>query len=147
LTLGGGSFPKAERQKAVAAVVHIFHGTQMPKKSDLPSAPGHLKPATADWWRAVVAEYELSPSDLHVLEAACTHWDRAVGARDILAKSEHGLLAKDRFDQWKEHPAIAIEQNSTRLFLAALRQLGLDMEPSSEPYRLPNPTGRAMRED
>jgi P27 family predicted phage terminase small subunit len=131
----------------VAAAVHIFNGTQMTKKSDLPSAPSHLRAATANWWRAVVAEYDLSPSDLHVLEAAATHWDRTIEAREILAASDDGLLTKDRFGQLKEHPAIAIEQNSTRLFLAALRQLGLDMEPSSEPYRLPNPVGRVMRDD
>jgi phage terminase small subunit len=62
---------------------------------------------------------------------ACTQWDRAATAKDVLAKSEFGLLAKDRFDQLKPHPAVEVEQNATRLFLAALRQLGLDLEPSS----------------
>ncbi len=35
----------------------------------------------------------------------------------------------------------------TRLFLAALRQLGLGLEPSSEAMRLPNPISPLLRED
>ena len=119
----------------------------MTKKSDLPPAPRHLRPATADWWRAIVSDYDLEPCDLRVLEAACVHWDRAEAARESIASCKTGVLVEDRFNQWKENPAVAIEQNATRLFLAALRQLGLGMEPSSEPYRLPNPTGRQLRED
>ena len=119
----------------------------MPKKSDLPPAPRHLRPETADWWRGIVAEYALEPADLRVLESACVHWDRAAAARESIAGSETGLLVQDRFGQWKEHPACAIEQNATRLFLAALRQLGLGLEPSSEPMRLPNPISPLLRED
>jgi len=119
----------------------------MPKKSDLPPAPPHLTAATADWWRAIVAEYDLEAADLRVLEVACTQWDRAAAAKEAIAKSELGPLVKDRFGQLKEHPACAVEQNATRLFLAALRQLGLDLEPSPDAMRLPNPVAPNLRED
>jgi P27 family predicted phage terminase small subunit len=119
----------------------------MPKNSDIPTAPRHLRPESADWWRAILSEYDLEPADLRVLETACVQWDRAENAREAIAACETGALVRDRFDQLKEHPAVAIEQNATRLFLAALRQLGLGMEPSSEPMRLPNPVGRRYRED
>jgi phage terminase small subunit len=118
----------------------------MTKKSDLPKPPAHLRPETAIWWTDIVRDYDLEPSDLRVLESACTHWDRATVAREKLDGLPDGPFIEDRFGQLKEHPAVAIEQNATRLFLAALRQLGLGLEPSSEPYRLPNPTGRALRE-
>ena len=146
-TPGGVGCSRSEYRYAVAAQSHIFTGTQMSKKTDLPAAPRHLSADTADWWRSIVADYDLEPADLRVLEAACVNWDRSAAARESIAKSEFGILAKDRFGQWREHPSVAIEQNATRLFLAALRQLGLGMEPSSEPYRLPNPTGPRSRED
>jgi P27 family predicted phage terminase small subunit len=116
------------------------------KPSRIPPAPTHLMAKTKRWWVKVVEEYDLSASDLSVLEVAAVQWDRLTTARETLAKSELGALAKDRFGQLREHPAVAIEQNSTRLFLAAVRQLGLDLEPSSEPGRLPNPTGRHSRD-
>ena len=119
----------------------------MRKKPRQPPAPKHLRPTTADWWTAIVGEYDLGVSDLSVLEVAATQWDRLTGAREVIAKSKDGAFQNDRFGVLKEHPAIAIEQNATRLFLAAVRQLGLDLEPSSEPGRLPNFTGRQRREE
>jgi P27 family predicted phage terminase small subunit len=109
----------------------------MPKKSDLPPAPTHLTAATADWWRAIVADYDLEAADLRVLEAACVQWDRAAAAKDAIAKSEFGPLTKDRFGQLKPHPAIEVEQAATRLFLAAVRQLGLGLE-GPDDMRLPD---------
>lgn len=118
----------------------------MPKKSDLPAAPRHLRPETVEWWLAIVGEFDLGASDLSVLEVAATQWDRLSVAREAIAALKDGPFIKDRFGQLKEHPAVCIEQNSARLFLAAIRQLGLDLEPSCEPGRLPNPTGRQLRD-
>lgn len=118
----------------------------MAKKSDLPQPPSHLETGGADLWRTIVLDYDLEASDLRVLEQACAHFDRAASARRQLEKSPDGLLVKDRFGQWKEHPAVAIEQNATRLFLAALRQLGLGLPPSPEAMRLPQPSGKHSRD-
>lgn len=120
----------------------------MQKKTRLPEAPGHLRPETQVWWDAVVAEYDLEPSDLRILEAAGAAWDRAAAACEVIAKNEHGILHQDRFKQWKEHPAVATERDSTRVFLAALRQLGIGLEgPSDDATRLPDPTAARCRED
>ena len=119
----------------------------MTKKSDLPPAPSHLRPETVLWWAGIVGEYDLEVADLRVLEAACIHWDRAAAARVAITESETGLLIQDRFGCPREHPAISIEQNATRLFLAALRQLGLGLEPSPDALRLPGPTAPRERED
>jgi phage terminase small subunit len=117
----------------------------MSKKSDLPPAPTHLTAPTADWWREIVSEYQLEQSDLLVLETAATQWDRAVTAREAITASEFGPFVKDRFGQLKPHPAVDVEQNATRLFLAAIRQLGLGLE-SPDANRLPDPVGRFKRD-
>lgn len=115
-------------------------------KQKIPPPPEKLAPNTAQWWTAILTDYALEPCDLRVLEAACRNWDRAAEAREQIAKCKTGALIEDRFKQLKPHPAVEIEQNATRLFLAALRQLGLGLEPSGG-GRLPDPTPPSLRED
>jgi len=117
----------------------------MKKKSDLPPPPRHLKPETAKWWTAIVSDYCLEPCDLRVLETACLHWDRADEARGQIRECKTGALIEDRFGQLKPHPSVEIEQNATRLFLAALRQVGLGLEPANG-ARLPDPVGKNLRD-
>jgi phage terminase small subunit len=116
------------------------------KKTDIPAAPSHLTAATRKWWDIILGDYALEPSDLRVLETACVQFDRAEAARKTIAGNKTGALTEDRFGQLKPHPAVEVEQNATRLFLAALRQLGLGLEPSGG-GRLPCPTGLTKRED
>ncbi len=110
----------------------------MSKKQKTPPAPENLSDATRKWWDAVNADYDLEPADLRVLEVACVQWDRAAAAKEAIAKSELGPFVLDRFSQMKEHPGCAIEQAATRLFLAAVRQLGLGLE-GPESNRLSDP--------
>ena len=109
----------------------------MKKKTEPPLAPVHLRPDTRKWWGEIVGEYMLEPSDLRVLESACTCWDRAASARETLDKLKDGPFIVDRFGQPREHPAAGTERDSTRLFLSALRQLGLGLEPPNA-MRLPD---------
>ena len=57
---------------------------------DLPAPPAHLAPATQEWWRAIVRDYEFGPHHLRLLEAACGAWDRMEQARETLQRVRDG---------------------------------------------------------
>ncbi|MEN1679252.1 MAG: P27 family phage terminase small subunit [Planctomycetota bacterium] len=100
--------------------------------TDQPEPPEHLQPATAAWWRDVLAEFELEAHHLRLLRLACEAWDRAQQARLVLA--EEGLIFTDRFGQPRSRPEVAIERDSRTAFARLLRELQLDCaEP--EPVR------------
>lgn len=105
------------------------------RRTDRPPAPRHLRRSTQDWFRAVVADYELEPHHLKLLTAAAESWDRAQAAREIIAKE--GCVIRDRFDQPKPHPGCAIERDAKTLFARLLRELGLDVEEPSADIRGP----------
>jgi phage terminase small subunit len=91
-------------------------------------APDHLSVEMRRFWRRVVSEYELESDALLILRTACESFDRAQEARILIAKE--GMVLVNR-----PHPAINIEQQSQRVFLSAMRQLGLDIDS-------PGPVGR-----
>src|SRR5262249_4232761 len=122
----------------------IRRGTQMGKKSDLPAAPSHLKGPGRKLWTTINTDYELEGADLSVLDVACVHFDRAAAARETI--DAEGAIVKDRFGQQKPHPACEIEQASSRLYLAALRQLGLGLPASPDSMRLAQPIGKNERD-
>ena len=93
-------------------------------------APNHLQPATRRWWARVVAEYELEPHHIRLLTLAGEAWDRCVQAREAIA--EHGLTFTDPHGSPKARPEVAIERDSRVGFARLLRELGLDVQPSSE---------------
>ena len=99
------------------------------------SAPGHLAPATAEWWLSVLDEYVLEPHHQRLLTLAATAWDRAEQARSILDKQ--GLTFIDRFDAPHARPEIAIERDSRTGFARLIRELDLDVEPPSDTRRAP----------
>jgi phage terminase small subunit len=103
-------------------------------------APRHLRPATAAWWRAVVAEYELEAHHERLLTLAGEAWDRCVQAREVLATS--GLTFLDRFEQPKARPEVAIERDSRIAFARLVRELALDVEPPRETARPPRTGGQ-----
>lgn len=88
------------------------------------SAPKHLRPESAEWWRSVVDAYAPEDQDLHLLTLACEALDRAAEARDSLA--ENGTVYNDRFGQPKARPEVAIERDSRAAFARLVRQLGFD---------------------
>ncbi len=99
-----------------------------------PAAPEHLAEATKAWWTSVVAEWSLDAHHLHLLQLACSAWDRAEQARVAIA--EHGLVFKDRFGAPRARPEVAIERDSRISFARLLRDLDLHDETPASPLAL-----------
>jgi phage terminase small subunit len=97
---------------------------------DASGAPAYLSPAMKAFWRRATAEFELEADAKLILRTACTAYDRATQARELIAKE--GLIVNNR-----RHPAVDIEAQSQSLFLRSIRQLSLDIEP-------PGPIGRPV---
>jgi hypothetical protein len=93
-----------------------------------PKAPTHLSLTMRRFWCDIVEEFDLSTDSLFILRSAAECWDRAQGARELIAKE--GLVLNG-----KRHPAIDVEKQAYGLFLRSLRQLGLDLVE-------PGPVGR-----
>jgi P27 family predicted phage terminase small subunit len=89
-------------------------------------APGHLKPSTRKWWRAVVEEYQLDATGLQILTSAAELRDRAEDARELV--EAEGPIALDRFGQAKENPAAKLERDSKIAFARLMRELGLSAD-------------------
>lgn len=105
--------------------------------------PKHLTKASRDWWRMVVAEFELDEHHRKLLQLAAECWDRSEEAREIL-KTE-GITCLDRFEQPKPHPAVAIERDAKTLFARLLRELALDVDEPTETPRPPRAPANANR--
>lgn len=93
-------------------------------KTTIPKAPSHLSAETKKWWRDIVTEYALESQHLRILQLAAEAWDRCVQAREIIDKE--GMTFKDRFEQIKARPEIAIERDSRISFARLVRELGLE---------------------
>jgi phage terminase small subunit len=110
-----------------------------PKLASL--GPSHLRDSTRIWWETVSSYFDLEPHHVMLLTAAAEAWDRLQEAREAIAHD--GAFVKDRFDQLKPHPALAVERDSRIGFARLLRELNLDSEPSAEP-RPPPIAGRYL---
>jgi P27 family predicted phage terminase small subunit len=77
----------------------------------LPAPPQHLSSEAADWWRAIVADYDLQSHHLKILEAACDAWDRMSTARELLLAEGITSVSKSGV---KAHPAIASAEHGRR---------------------------------
>jgi phage terminase small subunit len=95
-----------------------------------PEPPGHLSPATKDWWRTTVRDYDLEPHHLRLLQGAAESWDRYQQARVALAK--HGLTFTDDKGMVRARPEVAIERDSRIAFARLIRELDLDVEAPAE---------------
>lgn len=90
--------------------------------------PAHLEQPGRDLWLSVVAEYEIDDSaGLALLTTACECLDRMRAAQ--VAIKEQGEVVKDRYGQTKVNPACGLEKDARGGFLAALKQMNLDIEP------------------
>src|SRR4051812_30668825 len=89
-----------------------------------PAPPGHLTKEAKDWWQRIVREYGIGDeAGLLLLEAGLTSFDRANAARLILEKE--GLVVKDRYEQYRPHPAAGVERDARKCMLAFFRELNL----------------------
>jgi P27 family predicted phage terminase small subunit len=102
-----------------------------------PNPPGHLQAETRRWWSHHVSEYHMEPHHVRLLTLAAESWDRCQEARAALAK--HGITYKDRFDQPKARPEVAIERDSRIAFARLVRELNLDLS-APEETRMPRLT-------
>src|SRR3712207_2253034 len=102
--------PRGAGQKSTAngsktGAVPSFSRSLPPFKSDFeadlmstkrhPQPPAHLTPATREWWKSVVEDYELEPHHLRLLQLAGEAWDRSQQARQVL--TVEGLTYQNRF--------------------------------------------------
>jgi phage terminase small subunit len=76
---------------------------------------------------SVMADFSLEAHHERLLTLACEALDRAVEAREALA--DHGTYYRDRFDQPRAHPAVAVERDARLAFARLVRELDLDGEP------------------
>jgi len=98
------------------------------RNNGLPKPPKALSVAAKRLWRGLVEEYALDDvAALAILEAGLQSFDRAATAKLLLDRD--GPTVTDRWDQQKAHPAASVERDSRAAWLAALRQLNLDVEP------------------
>lgn len=89
----------------------------------LPAAPAALTPRSRKLWRAVLAEFELSPAELELLRSALVALDRADEAAAIIAAE--GVVTVDRYGSPKAHPATDVESRNRALYGRFLAQLGV----------------------
>jgi phage terminase small subunit len=109
---------------------------------ELPPPPAHLSPAMQGWWQQVVAEYDLDPHHLKLLEAAADAWDRMTAARTTVIAE--GLTVTTKHGT-KKHPAVDIERDSRIAFSRILRELDLDEPVPSPTAYVPPPAIRSNR--
>jgi P27 family predicted phage terminase small subunit len=95
-----------------------------PPPDDSPPPPVHLSPATQQWWRKVLRDYQLEPHHLELLTLCCEARDRAEEARKILAAE--GVTFRDDRGNVRAHPANAIERDARLAVARLLRELDLD---------------------
>ena len=100
-----------------------------------PRAPAHLSEATRVWWASVLADYELEPHHLRLLQLAGEAWDRSQQARKVL--DELGLTYQNRFGDPVLRPEAAVERDARLAFARLIRELDLDVEPPPDRARPP----------
>jgi P27 family predicted phage terminase small subunit len=90
----------------------------------------------------VLETFELEEHHIKLLQLACEAWDRAQGARAVVAKQ--GLTVTNARGDVKAHPLIAVERDARTLFARLIREL--DLDDASVDFRPPAlPSNRASR--
>lgn len=99
-------------------------------------APKDLTDESKKFWNDEGKLYELEPHQFKLLEAACRCWDRVVEAKEQIKKD--GSYFKDRYGQFKPHPALDVMTKNSNLFMRLIRELGFDLQrpDDSRPPRL-----------
>jgi phage terminase small subunit len=94
-------------------------------------APSDFSDESRKFWNETLKLFELEPHHLKLFEAACRCWDRVVEAREQVEKD--GAYFKDRYDQWKPHPALDVETKNKNLFMRLIREMGFSLEKPEHP--------------
>ena len=94
----------------------------MTKRTD-PKLPRHLSGESRDFYRRIIAGWELGDDGLAILLVAAESLDRLRQAQALLRRD--GITIRGTRGL-KPHPAVGVERESRAAFLQALRQLNLD---------------------
>ena len=93
--------------------------------------PKRLSVEARRGWQKVVDEYQIvDDTGLIILTTAFEAFDRMRNAQEQI-KLE-GMTSTGRFGQVKAHPLLTVERDARTQFLAALKQLDLDVEPLAD---------------
>lgn len=98
-------------------------GGQSVTKPRKPPAPPGIGRRAQRLWRELQVDWTFSADELELLKLAVEAVDRATKAQEILKRE--GLTVLDRFQQVKEHPAVAIRNTAEINAARLLKQLGL----------------------
>ena len=100
------------------------------------TAPKHLTDASREWWRGVLASFDLEDHHLRLLTLAAEAWDRGQEARETLAQD--GAYYTNKNGEPRAHPAVAVERDARIAFARLVRELDLDgyPEPDIRPPRI-----------
>jgi phage terminase small subunit len=100
----------------------------MAKQTAQPRPPDHLSTPARRLWLQLITDFVVEDAAGRVLlTEALVAWDRCEQARALIEKE--GSIVRDRFGQPIPHPGVKIERDSRAQFLAALKQLNLDVQP------------------
>ena len=95
----------------------------------LPKPPEFLKKNGKKLWRDVLKDYAIHENHaLTLLSEACSCIDRITECKEQIDKD--GAFFKDRWSQFKEHPAAKSERDQKTLLARLLRELCLDIQPT-----------------
>jgi hypothetical protein len=98
-----------------------------------PKPPAHLSLAARRLFSSVLALYELERHDQAVLVKALEALDRAEACRQRI--DAEGLTVASRFGELRPHPLLGAETAARHAFLAGMKQLALDFEPTTNLQR------------
>lgn len=80
------------------------------------------------FYQEIIKEYQIDDcAGLRILQTACEALDRMRAAQTAIEKN--GVVFEDRYGQPRLNPACSVERDARAQFLAALKQLHLDVEP------------------
>lgn len=100
----------------------------------MPDMPRGLNTEAAILWRKITSQFDISDAGgLAILQTACEALT-SLRKMEAIVKDE-GLSHKDRFNQQKAHPLLAMIRDTRAQYLAALKMLNLDLEPLSNRRR------------
>jgi phage terminase small subunit len=96
----------------------------------LPAAPGHLSATSTRIWASLMERFEFTSEELGTLRAGLEALDRAYAARRIYRNE--GLVTTTSRGTPAPHPAVAIANQSTAVWLKCLSSLGLDPDDADD---------------
>jgi phage terminase small subunit len=101
-----------------------------------PAAPPGLEGPGRKLWKDVLADYELSPAEMSVLEVACRALDRMRAAEKVLAAE--GLTVSGRWGP-QPHPLILVARDAGTQLRAAIKQLKVELDADDGRINRPGP--------